>query len=157
MDEELLNEEIEEETSEEASSEEASSEEETSEEAASSEESESGFSREEVVDALREIINENNENDLEGDNLLTDNDVTPDPVPTSVVVDYTEQLDAILTQLENDALARQEYEEYESQTIFDKPLNEFTVSESIGALAVCFGLCLVVVVFIRHFTPQLWK
>lgn len=148
MDEELMNEEIEEESSEEASSE---------EDAASSEEEDDGVTREEVIDALREIINENNENDLEGDNILTGENTSEDPLPTGEVIDYTEQLEAILTQLENDALARQEREEYESQTIFDKPLNEFTVSESIGALGVCFGLCVVVVILVRHFTPQLWK
>lgn len=116
----------------------------------------SNISHDDIVEALKELVNENLESNLEGDNISGDTLATEDTV-SSDPIDYTEYLISIDTELANIRELLQSAQESEARTIFDKPLNEFTVSEGIGALGVVAVLCAVVVAFIKHFTFDLWK
>ena len=129
-----------------------------------SEDSGEGISREDFVDAFRDLIEEEsteegeeeNENDIEGDHL-GNNELDPQSSLQTDQIDYTEILEQILEELEAESLARQAQQELEAQTIFDKPLNEFTVAEGIGAIGICFSICAIIIVAIKHFTFDLWN
>lgn len=116
----------------------------------------SNISHDDIVEALKEIVNENVENNTEGDNLSGDTVAEEDSVSADTI-DYTEYLISIDTELANIRELLQTEQAAEARTIFDKPLNEFTVSEGIGALGVVAVICVVVIAFIKHFTFDLWK
>lgn len=94
-----------------------------------------------------------NENDTEGDSLSGDENTEENNTedPTSVEqTDYTEALNSIYSKLdviaENTRMENQtvsdtydtvtEYIEYQKQSILDKPINDYTVGESLGLVLV---------------------
>ena len=106
-----------------------------------------------------------NENDTEGDSLSGDENIeennTQDPASVEQI-DYTETLNSIYSKLdviaENVRMENQtvsntydtvtEYLEYQKQSILDKPINDYTVGESLG-------LVLVSVILIKLLTEML--
>lgn len=120
-------------------------------------ESGSEVSDEQIIEAIRGLLNENEESDIEGSDISINEDPEKDSLQDSEIVDYTPILEDILAQLESDAAARQAQDEINAQTIFEKPLNEFTVSESIGSLFIVGAFIVVFVAFIKHFTYDLWR
>ena len=145
--EELLEEEIQE-NSEEV--EEASSE-------LSSEEQASDITDQEILDAVREVIYENRENAGEGIDLLGEPDISPAVTPTPEVVDYTQLLTDIKNQQIQTNSTLSSLIEAQEQTIFDKNLSDYNITESILVFLVVFGLGVVVVGLIKKFTPKLWR
>lgn len=142
---ELLENEIEEEASSEFNSEEDSP------------EGENVVTQDQVIDALREIINENVENDIEGDNLQLLSDNSPSVSPTPSVIDYTQLLiDIKNQQIQTNSSLSTLIEDHE-KTIFDKTLSEYTITESILVFLVVFGLCTAFIGLIKKFTPKLWR
>ena len=102
-------------------------------------ETDSPVSREDVLQVMRKILEEES-SEVEEE---------------SSDVDYTEILEDILTELENQSLARSSEIESQNVPITEKSLNDFTVSETL--------LCIIVIVFlvkgflklIDKFTPHI--
>lgn len=146
--EELLEEEIEENSEEiEEVPSELSSEGDTSEE----------ITDQEILDAVREVINENRENAGEGIDLLGEPDISPVVSPTPEVVDYTQLLTDIKNQQIETNSTLTSLVEAQEQTIFDKSLSEYNITESILVFLVVFGFGIVVIGLIKKFTPKLWR
>lgn len=107
---------------------------------------------EDILQAINELKgdteDENGEDDIEGDSLLDIQNPTESSDEDAEVVDYTEVLNSIYSKLDSmsdnthmtyETLS--DYVEYQSQGILDKPLNDYTVGESIGLVivTVCIG------------------
>lgn len=112
---------------------------------------------EQIIDALRSLIDENN---IEGDSLLSDEVVEESSSEDSEVVediDYTELLTEIkfeLTEINSHLVS---IEEYQQSTLFDKQLVEYNISDSLLVLVVVFFLVKGLVELIKHFSPKIWK
>lgn len=118
---------------------------------------ENNVSDEQIIDAIRSLIDENN---IDGDSLPDESDVQADSLPTSEdieTIDYTELLSDIKYQLIEVNSHLSTLEEEQTATIFDKTLNEYNILDSLMVIIVVFFLCKVVIEFIKHFTPKIWK
>lgn len=109
-----------------------------------------------IIDAIRELINENNEDDIEGDDLLDNENSTEDPLEDVETVDYTEVLDSIYEEIYLIRTDLEAAQEIETKTIFDKQLNEYTVSEALLALGGLGLIVAAIIGLINHFTPKIW-
>ena len=128
------------------------------EDSAPSGEEDSSITKEEIIDALKELIEENadSEDDIEGTNLLLNEDSEKSDLEAPAPVDYTEILNDIKAELLIQGEAIEEIRAQNDYTIFDKPLNEFTVSESILALLGLAVIVCAVSALIKHYTPKIW-
>lgn len=111
----------------------------------------------EILDAFREVIYENRENIVEGDNILSESNSEADPVPSPSVIDYTQ----ILTDIKNQQIQTNStltsIVEANEQTIFDKPISDYSITESILVFLVVFGFGVILIGLIKKFTPKLWR
>lgn len=111
---------------------------------------------EQILDAIRSVIDENVQNDIEGDSLLDDPIVSPSVSPSVENIDYT----SLLTDIKNQQIETNSKLETiisdNNKTIFEKSLNEYNVTDTILVFLVVFGLGFVVVQFIKKFTPRIW-
>lgn len=127
-------------------------------------ESTSTISDEQIVNAIREVIenelqdNEETiqENDSESFDILeSDTSVEEDSLSDNEIIDYTELLNDIQSTLESNGLFLQEIVDYNSRTIFDTPLDEYTINESILTI----GVSILIATFLWHifekFIPKL--
>ena len=127
-------------------------------------ESTSTISDEQIINAIREIIEDdlqNNEettqeNDIQSlDLLASDTSAEEDSLSDNEIVDYTELLNDIQSTLESNGLLLQEIVDYNSRTIFDTPLDEYTINESILTI----GVSILIATFMWHifekFIPKL--
>lgn len=127
-------------------------------------ESTSTITDEQIVNAIREVIEnelqtdeqtiqENNSESL--DILASDTPVEEDSVSDNEIIDYTELLNDIQSTLESNGLLLQEIVDYNSRTIFDTPLDEYTINESILTI----GVSILIATFLWHifekFIPKL--
>lgn len=124
----------------------------------------STISDEQIVNAIREIIEDelqNNDETLQENgneplNLLeSDTPVEENSLSDNEVIDYTELLNDIQSTLESNGLLLQEIVDYNSRTIFDTPLDEYTINESILTI----GVSILIATFMWHifekFIPKL--
>lgn len=124
----------------------------------------STISDEQIVNAIREIIVDelqNNDETLQEngneplDLLESDSTVEEDSLSDNEIVDYTELLNDIQSTLESNGLLLQEIVDYNSRTIFDTPLDEYTINESILTI----GVSILIATFMWHifekFIPKL--
>lgn len=91
-----------------------------------------------------------NENDTTGDNLSDNEDSSETDTENVEAIDYTEALNSIYskldviadtTRMQNETMTQlsdsySEYVEYQQQSILDKPINDYTVGESLGLVIV---------------------
>lgn len=124
-----------------------------------SDEEQNNITDEQIISALREVI-ANGENDLQGDNILSSEDISENHIQGSETVeeiDYTQLLTDIKYELislnSNITTLTEEY----NSTIFDKSLNEYNISNTLLATIVIFSLVKALMYFINHFTPRLWR
>lgn len=127
-------------------------------------ESTSTITDKQIVNAIREVI----ENELQTDEetlqengtesldiLESDTPVEEDSVSDNEIIDYTELLNDIQLTLESNGLLLQEIVDYNSRTIFDTPLDEYTINESILTI----GVSILIATFLWHifekFIPKL--
>ena len=128
----------------------------------------SGVTNEEILDRLNELIGDNeDENDTERDSL-SDNEIDSEILDedSSSLVDYSEALNSIYsrldvladtTRMENETLSQlaedySTYVEYQTQSILDKPINDYTVGESLGLVIVT----VVVLKTLMEMLERLW-
>lgn len=130
--------------------------EEASPELSSGEEA-SEITDEQILDAVREVIYENRENAGEGIDLLGEPDISPAVTPTPSAIDYTQLLTEIKNQQIQTNSSLTSLVVAQEQTIFDKSLADYNITESILVFLVVFGLGVVVVGLIKKFTPKLWR
>lgn len=127
-------------------------------------ESTSTISDEQIVNAIREVIENElqtdeettQENDIQSlDLLASDTPVEEDSLSHNEIIDYTELLNDIQSTLESNGLLLQEIVDYNSRTIFDTPLDEYTINESILTI----GVSILIATFLWHifekFIPKL--
>lgn len=111
---------------------------------------------EQILDAIRSVIDENVQNDIEGDSLLDKPIVSPSVSSAVENIDYT----SLLTDIKNQQIETNSKLETiisdNNKTIFEKSLNEYNVTDTILVFIVVFGLGFVVVQFIKKFTPRIW-
>lgn len=112
---------------------------------------------EDILDAVREVIYENRENSVKGVDILGEPDISPVVTPTPSAIDYTQLLTDIKNQQIQTNSSLTSLVEAQEQTIFDKSLSEYNITESILVFLVVFGLGVVVVGLIKKFTPKLWR
>lgn len=118
---------------------------------------EPSVSDDQIIDALRSLINEN---DIEGDSLSGDEVIEESSSEDSEVVediDYTELLTDIKYELIEVNSHLDSIETYQQTNIFDRQLNDFNVTDSLLVIVCLFFLVKVFIEFIKHFTPKLWK
>ena len=130
--------------------------EEASPELSSGEEA-SDISDQDILDAVREVIYENRENAGEGIDLLNEPNVSPSVTPTPEVIDYTQLLIDIKNQQIQTNSSLTSMIEAQQQTIFDKSISDYNITESILVFLVVFGLGVIIVGLIKKFTPKLWR
>lgn len=111
----------------------------------------------EILDAVREVIYENRESNIEGDNLQLVEDPSSTPSPSPEVIDYTQLLTDIKNQQVQTNSSLTTLIEDQEKTIFDKELSEYNITETILIFLVVFCICTVFVGFIKKFTPKLWR
>lgn len=118
---------------------------------------ENNVTDEQIIDAIRSLIDENN---IEGDSLSGDEVGEESSSEDSEVVedvDYTDLLTEIkyeLTEINSHLVS---IEEYQQSTLFDKQLIEYNISDSLLVLVVVFFLVKGLVELIKHFSPKIWK
>ena len=126
---------------------------------ASSEENEESEDKEElkeqIIDAIKEMIEEN-ESDIEGADLLDHENIEETTLEDPAPVDYTELLTEIQEQLQLQHETLLEIQEQDSRTIFDKPLNEYNVTETVLVFGVLVAILATACSLIKHFTPRIW-
>lgn len=126
------------------------------EESSSPEEDSTTVTDEQILDAIRSVIDENVQSDIEGDSLLDEPIVSPSVSPSVENIDYT----SLLTDIKNQQIETNSKLETiisdNNKTIFEKSLNEYNVTDTILIFLVVFGLGFVVVQFIKKFTPRIW-
>lgn len=114
---------------------------------------------EQIIAAIRSLIDENN---IEGDSL-SDNEIVEESssesseIVENEVIDYSDTLDDIYYQLVEVNSHLTTIEEEQTATIFDKSLNEYNILDSLIVILVVIVLGKVVIEFIKHFTPKIWK
>lgn len=112
---------------------------------------------EQIVNAIRRVINEN---DIEGDSL-SDNEIdsSNDVSNTETVeqIDYTDILNDINDNLIDINTKLDSIIEYQSATIFDRELNDYNVTDSLIVVVVLFVFVKAIIHMIKVFTPKIWK
>lgn len=126
------------------------------EESSPSEEDSTTVTDEQILDAIRSVIDENIQSDIEGDSLLDEPIVSPSVTPSVEVVDYTSLLNDIKNQQIETNSKLQTIIDDNNKTIFDKSLNEYNITDSILVFLVVFAFGFVVVQFVKKFTPRIW-
>ena len=112
---------------------------------------------EQIVNAIRRVINENN---IEGDNLSdVPNDEEGDLSPTENIeqIDYTDILNDINDNLIDINIKLDNIIEYQTATIFDRELNDYNITDSLIVIVVIFVFVKAIIHFIKVFTPKIWK
>lgn len=105
-------------------------------------ESEENSLSSEEVDLLREILVA----ETVSENNISDSSV-----------DYSSDLTAIKYELISINSQLSSMSEYQEQTIFDKQLNDYTVSEGLLVFVVVFFFINGILSLIRKFTPKIWS
>lgn len=105
-------------------------------------ESEENSLSSEEVDLLREILVA----ETVSENNISDSSV-----------DYSSDLTAIKYELISINSQLSSMSEYQEQTIFDKQLNDYTVSEGLLVFVVVFFFFNGILSLIRKFTPKIWS
>lgn len=115
------------------------------------------ITNEQIIDAIKEVIYEHNENDIEGDSVSGNSIVSEDnSASTPVVIDYSSDLSAIKNLLIENNSSLVTISEYQQTTIFDKELNSYSVSEGLLIILTICVFVHFVVDLIKEFTPSLW-
>ena len=112
---------------------------------------------EQIVNAIRRVINENN---IEGGGL-SDNEIdSPSDIPSVEdieQIDYTDILNDINDNLIDINTKLDNIIEYQSATIFDRELNDYNITDSLIVFVVIFVFVKAIIHFIKVFTPKIWK
>ena len=114
-------------------------------------------SDQQIVNAIRRVINENN---IEGDNLSDEPIVSPSVTPSAEPIEqinYTDILNDINTNLTDINIKLDNIIEYQSATIFDRELNDYNITDSLIVVIVIFVFVKAIIHFIKVFTPKIWK
>lgn len=116
-------------------------------------------SDEQIIDAIRSLIDENNiERDSLSDNeVIEESSVESSEIVENESIDYSQVLDDIYYQLVEVNSHLSTLEEEQTATIFEKTLNEYNILDSLIVILVVIVLCKVFIEFIKHFTPKIWK
>ena len=112
---------------------------------------------EQIVNAIRRVINENN---IEGDSLSDEPIVSPSVTPSVEPIeqiDYTDILNDINDNLTDVNTKLDNIIEYQSATIFDRELNDYNVTDSLIVFVVIFVFVKAIIHLIKVFTPKIWK
>lgn len=118
-------------------------------------EEENGVSDDQIINAIRELI--------EDEDNITRNSVSGNEIPSegdlssSEIIDYTQLLTDIKNQNIQISSQLQIIIDNSEQTIFDKELNEYNITDTILVVLVVFGLIFFVISFIKKFTPKIWR
>lgn len=112
---------------------------------------------EQIVNAIRRVINENDfEGDSLSDNMLdSSNDISDSE--TVEQIDYTDILNDINDNLIDINTKLDNIIEYQSATIFDRELNDYNITDSLIVVVVIFVFVKAIIHFIKVFTPKIWK
>lgn len=124
--------------------------EEESEGSGSADPEESSISREEIIDLMREIVEEN-QTEEESSEVVEEESSEEE----SSEVDYSEILESILSELEEQSLARSQEIESQNVPITEKSLSDFTVTESLLCIVVCVFLVKGLLKLIEKFSPHI--
>lgn len=128
-----------------------------SEDSSETDEVNEDITNDEIIDAIREVINENRENDIEGVDLFTNENNSQDNIQNNEIVDYTQLLTDIKNQQIQTNSSLQSIIENSNKTIFDKELSEYNITETILVVIVVALLFTFVVGMIKKFTPKIWR
>ena len=123
-----------------------------SEESSSAEEDH--ISDEQIINAIREIINED---DIERSSVSGNSIYPEDNLSSNEVVDYTQLLTDIKNQNIEISSKLTTIIEDNNKTIFDKEINEYSVQDTVLIAVVIFGVIFIVLSFIKKFTPKIWR
>lgn len=126
------------------------------EESSSPEEVSNAVTDDQILNAIRSVIDENVQSDIEGDSLSDEPFVSPSVSPSAENIDYTSLLNDIKNQQIETNSKLETIIADNNKTIFDKSLNEYNVTDSILVFLVVFGLGFVIVQFVKKFTPRIW-
>lgn len=126
-------------------------------------ENESELSNEELLDEIRGLVNvstneqtisENGDEQLD----LLESDPTLSPSVTPIpAIDYTQVLTDIKNQQIETNSKLSTIIDYQENTIFDKEISDYSITESILIVLVIVGLVAFIGMFIKRFTPKIWK
>ena len=112
---------------------------------------EDSISREEIIDIMREIVEEQ-----------SSEEVPEEEVPSSVSetvsensIDYTPYLEQILRDLEEQSVSTVSQNEITNKSLTEKPLSDFTVSEGLLCFLVIFILVKALIKLIEKYTPKI--
>lgn len=114
---------------------------------------------EQIIDALKEVINENSET---GDNLSSDQVLKNDSLQNSLnvqneIIDYTDFLTDIYDELVELNTNLESFSSSYNSSILDKNLNEYNINQSLLCIIIVCFFVKGVLYFIKHFTPRLWR
>lgn len=115
------------------------------------------LSDDQIVDAIRRVINENN---IEGDSLSDEPIISPSVTPSVEPIeqiDYTHILNDINDNIIDVNTKLDSIIEYQSATIFDRELNDYNITDSLIVLVVIFVFVKAIIHLIKVFTPKIWK
>lgn len=115
------------------------------------------LSDDQIVDAIRRVINENN---IEGDSLSDEPIISPSVTPSFEPIeqiDYTDILNDINDNLIDVNTKLDSIIDYQSATIFDRELNDYNITDSLIVFVVIFVFVKAIIHFIKVFTPKIWK
>ena len=87
---------------------------------------------EQIINAIKEVINDYNEDDIERDSV-SGNSIIEEDINSSTpsVIDYSDDFLAIKNLLTENNSTLSEISEYQETTIFEKELNSYNVSEGL--------------------------
>lgn len=111
---------------------------------------ESSISREEIIEVMREIVEENS-SDEESSEVVEEDPFEEESSET----DYSEILESILSELEEQSFVRSQVIESQNVPITEKSLSDFTVTESLLCIVVCVFLVKALFKLIEKFTPHI--
>lgn len=118
-------------------------------------EEESSVTDDQIISAIRELIED--ENSFTRDSV-SGNEIPPEGDSSSAeIIDYTQLLTDIKNQNIQISSQLQTIIDNSEMTIFDKELNEYNITDTILVVLVVFGLILLVISFIKKFTPKIWR
>ena len=112
------------------------------------------ISDEQIINAIREIINED---DIERSSVSGNSIYPEDNLSSNEVVDYTQLLTDIKNQNIEISSKLTTIIEDNNKTIFDKEINEYSVQDTVLIAVVIFGVIFIVLSFIKKFTPKIWR
>lgn len=115
------------------------------------------LSDEQIVNAIRRVINENN---IEGNDIYDEPIDSPSVTPSVEdieQIDYTDILNDINDNLIDVNTKLDNIIEYQSATIFDRELNDYNITDSLIVIVVIFVFVKAIIHFIKVFTPKIWK